>query len=327
MLPITEIIAWAYKLLVAHGYSIKSKNPEPVLKTPWSHIVRFNTSHGDVYLKQTPAAIALEAAVIDVLRTEFHASVPEVIASNSEWNAFLMKDAGQSLRSILYQQFDGELFCKAIDQFTSLQLATAANLDVFFEIGVPDWRLEQLPNLYSELLLQRDLLISDGLLEAEIAQLTALLPQVVMLCEQLLAYPIKQTLVQPDFNDNNTLIEPISGKITIIDLGEIVISHPFFSLANCLEQLTSRHAITVTDARYVLLKDACLKNFMGVASKQSLLDALDLAETLWPLYWALANYRLQLACDKTELLAFQMHGRLKDSLNKWMQRCHALTIP
>ncbi len=58
---------------------------------------------------------------------------------------------------------------------------------------------------------------------------THLLPKASILCKKLSDYSIKQTIVQPDFNDNNTLIDNVSN-ITTIDLGEIVISHPFFSL-------------------------------------------------------------------------------------------------
>ena len=92
------------------------------------------------------------------------------------------------------------------------------------------------------MLSQKDILIADGLSEIEISELEALLPKVSNLCKKLSDYSIKQTIVQPDFNDNNTLIDDISQDITIIDLGEIVISHPFFSLLNCLQQIKKHHA-------------------------------------------------------------------------------------
>ena len=48
-----------------------------------------------------PELIALEPNVIQILHNKFQASVPTIIAQNSELNCFLMKDAGESLRSIL----------------------------------------------------------------------------------------------------------------------------------------------------------------------------------------------------------------------------------
>src|SRR5205823_3874026 len=160
-----------------------------------------------IYLKQTPEQLALEATIIQTLRDQFHASVPTVIAYNAELNCFLMSDAGKSLRSILKQNFDEALLCKAIDQFISLQIVVAEHVDVFFNLGVPDWRLDKFPELYQQLLSQKDLLIADGLSEMELDELEKLTPILFALCKKLSSYSIKPTLVQPDFNDNNTLID------------------------------------------------------------------------------------------------------------------------
>jgi hypothetical protein len=312
-----HVIQWGYQYLLTHGYTVKSAQPETVVNTPWSSLVRFATFDGDIYLKHTPEALALEAPIIELLRTQFHAAVPNVIAHNSERHCFLMKDAGRPLRDILKQQFDTPLCCKAVDQFTSLQLATADYSDVFLKMGVPDWRLEKLPNLYNELLAQKNMLIEDGLSEIEITQLKGLLPTVVHLCEKLSRYPIQQTIVQPDFNDNNMLIDPSSQQITTIDLGEIVISHPFFSLINCLQQLKKHHGLTETDVRYLQIKDACFKNFSAIGS-EDLFDAVEIAKIVFLIYAALANYRLMLACDKVRWMSWKMCGRVKDSLKAFI---------
>ena len=81
-------------------------------------MVRFATSNGYIYLKQTPALLALEPIIIDILHDQFHAAVSNIIAHNVKLNCFLMKDAGRPLREILKNKFDITLFCKAIDQFT-----------------------------------------------------------------------------------------------------------------------------------------------------------------------------------------------------------------
>jgi hypothetical protein len=314
-----KIIQWGRNYLSSHGYTLKSNLPEDVQNTPWSYVVRFATSDGYVYLKHTPELIALEASIIQILHDQFHIFVPEVIAHNSELNCFLMKDAGQSLRKILKQQFDASLFCKAIEQFTSMQIAVADHVKVFLDIGVPDWRLEKLPDLYIKLLAQKEVLIADGLSEKEIGELEKLLPKVSNLCQKLSDYAIKPSIVQPDFNDNNTLISDITQKITIIDLGEIAISHPFFSLINCLQQAKKHHALTDEDDRYLQLMDACLKNFMIFESKTHLLDAFAIARILFFIYGALGNYRLRIACDKGRFTSsFQRHGKPSIPLKEFM---------
>lgn len=292
------IMSWVSQSLSSHGYILKNSQPESVLDTPWSSIVRFVTSQGYVYLKKTPPLLALEAPIIDILRTRFKASVPYVIAYNPDLNCFLMKDAGRSLREVLKQRFDPALFCNAIEQFTLLQLATTDDIDIFLKLGVPDWRLDKFPDLYLQLLAQKEILIADGLSETELLELNKLTSIVSSLCKKLSSYSIPQTLVQPDFNDNNNLIDEESQTITLIDLGEITISHPFFSLLNGLKQIRKHHALSEQDGAYLQIKEVCFKHFTPFESQERLLEALDIARLLYPIYGAFGNYRLMMACER-----------------------------
>src|SRR5579872_1733284 len=297
-------IEWAEEYLLSNGFTLTGQ-PEHVRTTPWSSVTRFATSTGYIYLKHTPEMLALEAGIIQILHNQFHASVPDVIAHNAELNCFLMKDAGRSLREILKKKFDVVFLCKAIDQFTSLQLAVADHINLFLDIGVPDWRLDKLPDLYEQLLLKKDILIADGLSEIEISKLTMQIPIISKLCKKLSAYAIKQTIVQPDFHDNNLLINNKSQNVTIIDLGEVVISHPFFSLINCLQQVKKHHGVKDEDEAYLQIMEACLKNYMNIESKKHLMDAFAIARTLLLVYGVLATDRLMSACGKEKLMSFQ----------------------
>ncbi len=313
------VIQWGYKKLLSLGYKLKSKHPEDVQDTPWSYVARFITTDGYIYLKHTPSHLALEAPIINILRNQFKAAVPEVTAHDATLNTLLMKDAGQPLRGILKQKFNGTLLCKAIDQFTSLQISIAGHIDVFLDMGVPDWRLENLPELYLWLLSKTDVLIAEGLSNEEMGQLQALHRTVSDLCEKLSSYAITQTIVQPDFNDNNALIDA-SSHITLIDLGEIAISHPFFSLINFLFVIKKHHALKETSDDYLNLKACCFKAF-NLPEKQ-LKEAIALARTLFFVYAALGNYRLVHACDKTKFTGvFARHGRVSPSLRELMSIC------
>ena len=317
-------ITWAINALKDYGYLIQQAIPEEIQSTPWSEVCRFETDRGFVYLKMVPPALALEAKITTLLHDQFHAAVPEVIANNTELNCFLMKDAGRPLRNLLKKQFDTALLCKAINQFTSIQLAVADHVNIFLDFSVPDWRLDKLPDLYKQLLSKKDILIADGLLEIEISELERWLPTVSDLCKKLSGYSIKQTLVQCDFHDNNILVNGMLQDITFIDLGEIVISHPFFSLIGCLRQAKLHHALTEEGRAYLQLMDACLKNYMTFEPKKYLLDAFAIAQTLWLVYEALAQHRLMLACDKVRFMSFQRHGKLSDRLKEFMTACIAL---
>lgn len=317
-----DVVEWAVKYLSSHGYTLKCSQPEAVQKKTWSYVIRFVTTNGYIYLKQTPRLIALEPIITSILHDQFHASVPEVIAHNSELNCFLMKDAGSPLRKMLKMQFDVELLCKGIDQFTSLQLKVANHIDLLIEAGVPDWRLNKLPDLFAKFLSQKDILIADGLSEKEIGELEDLLPKVANLCKKLADYSIKQSIAQPDFSDNNLLVDDMLN-ITLVDLGEIVISHPFFSLINCLKQVKKHYALIDKDDTYLMIMRACLKNYMNDESKEHLQDAFMVAEILWFVYWALANYRLMVACGEEKLMVFQP-GRIAGELKNLIVVCHRL---
>lgn len=317
---IDAIIAWGRQYLLSQGYTLKNDSPERVQDTPWSYVARFATTDGDIYLKHTPALLALEAPITRLLHEQFHAAVPFVIAHDAELNCFLMKGAGKSLRESLKKQFNATLLSKAIDQFSTLQLAVADHVNIFLAIGVPDWRLNELPALYQQLLSQKDVLMADGLSAIDINNLEALQPKLVALCRQLSAYTIKPSLVQCDFHDNNILIDE-SQNITFIDLGEIVISHPFFSSITCLRQAKFHHALTDKDEAYRQLLAACFKNHLVFESKKNLLDAFAIAQVLWFMYESLAQYRLMLACEKSRFVAFQRHGKLCDALKNFNAAC------
>jgi len=160
-------------------------------------------------------------------------------------------------------------------------------------------------------------LIADGLTEIEISELETQQSKVSNLCKELAKYSIKQTIVQPDFNDNNTLINDVSQAITSIDLGEIVISHPFFSLLNYLFQIKKHHRLTEADDEYIQIKNACLARYMNFESKENLLDAFSTAQKLWVVYWILAQHRLILACDNEKIMSFK-HGKLSSSFRELM---------
>ncbi len=315
----SDIIQWAKEILNITNEKSFAKS-KLIKKTPWSTIIAIDTGREIVYLKHTPKLIALEPKIIQILHDQFHASVPTVLAENTGLNCFIMKDGGPSLREILKKKFDEALLCRAIDQFTKLQITATNNLGVLLEIGVPDWRLNKLSDIFQKVISQKNLLLADGLTETEIIELEKLPSIISTLCEKLSHYSIKESIVQPDFNDNNTLIDLNSRNITIIDLGEIAISHPFFSLLNCLQQLTKHYGYAENDSVYVRIKDCCLNNFMQHESKENVLTAFEIAKSLWPVYGTIANDRLIQACGKEKLISFQQ-GKLSSTLRELIATC------
>ncbi|MDA8562124.1 aminoglycoside phosphotransferase family protein [Gammaproteobacteria bacterium] len=313
-----QINKWALEQLTSLGCSVTDNDVEKILDTPWSYLARYKTSIGFIYLKATPKLFFLEPAIIQLLSDKFNASVPVILVDCPELNCFLMQDAGHNLRKLLKDNFDENLMLRTIEQFTDLQIAAQDKIDIFFDIGVPDYRLEKLPALYARFVKQRDLLASEGLSDSEIDKLEELSDTVVKICNKLSGYNIKHTIVQPDFNDNNTLVDDGRQKITIIDLGEIIISHPFFSPLNFLQQIAKHHGLIEENALYQRLKDACFNKYRGYFTNgNDFNDALAIAKIASEILGIVYQDRFMKACSKENLKQYD-HWKLASLLRKFL---------
>lgn len=290
-----NIIKWATDSLVSKGYSLHL--PEIIQETPWSNVIRFTTEKGDFYLKQPAPLLAQEAKVLQLLALQFNARVPVVIAINDELHCFLMKDAGLSLRKHLQTEFHPDLLCQAIKKFAAFQRSTENNIKPFLALEVADWRLNKLPQLYEQIINQVDFLKADGMTDKELQTLHDLSSHISKEFKLLSEYNIPETIVQPDFNTNNILICRDTNQFTFIDLGELAITHPFFSLHNFLYTATIHHGVKEMDKTWHQLQDACIENWLESATKNHLLEAFTLSRKLWPIYSACVNYRFMHCVD------------------------------
>ena len=88
------------------------------------------------------------------------------------------------------------------------------------------------------------------------------------------------------------LFDPSTNKMTSIDWGESTFTHPFFSLHNYLQQAVIHHPVKESDEIYHQLQEACLENWLELATKNQLLEAFALAKKFYPIYSVLGTYRL-----------------------------------
>lgn len=316
----TDPLKWAIDYLISERYTLLG-SPEIVVQAPWSVVTRISTSIEDIYLKQTPPLLFLEPRIIQLLN-QMQASVPIVIGSNDDLCCFLMKNAGLTLRSYLKSTFKPELLGQAISQFTAIQRTTENHLDSFFELGVPDWRLNQFPNLYQKLISQADFLKSEGLNDHELQILHDLIPTLSKQCEKISRYQIKETLVQPDFNTNNILLNPSTQKMTCIDLGEIVIAHPFLSLHNFIIQAARHHGVKEGSSIHRQLLQACSENWLNITAKNELLEVYSLVKEIWPIYCAFGLYRLMMSVDLNALKSYYTNNSLEGYLREYITQNH-----
>lgn len=288
-------------------------SPESILKTPYSSVTKFSTVQGVFYLKETPSDLFVEAKIIQILKNKINALVPSILDVNSDLHCFLMLDAGLPLRDYLKTNFQPNLLIEGIKQYTDIQSEAENIVEEFLALGVPNWRLKELPNLYMRLISKKEALQRDGLLESEFKSLQNLYPTFVALCEDLSKFKIPETLDHCDFHDNNILINPKNNHLTLIDLGEIVITHPFFSLLSFISKTAYQYSLTDEHPFFIDLLDACFNNWLKVANKNDLMKTMLIAKKIWPIYSALGYYRLivssGMGMDENSLISYFGAGR------------------
>jgi ribosomal protein S18 acetylase RimI-like enzyme len=315
-----DVQSWAKDTLVSLGYDPQSEL-QIVREVPWSQVYRFETSKGRVFLKHMDCEFALEPVLLKYLRENVTRSVTDVIAINKQLLCFLMEDAGEPLRPILKSGFNQELLIRAMTLCADIQIACVPHVERLIDLGVNDWRLDKIPNLYKDFLNKKELLKADGLTESEIELLCSLAPTMSHLCETLKAYGIPETIEHCDFHDNNILIK--DTVMTINDWGDACISHPFFSCVSALESAKRNHSLQELDAHMKILS-TYLDKWDSFGSKQDLLTAFTLARQIRFFMFALNFSRIK-SCPEIDKFP-EFNGYMAEALRNFMTSGYIIPI-
>lgn len=281
-----------------------------IVDTPWSSVFRV----GDAWLKRTIPELFIEAEVMSLCRTAGAENVPDVIAINDGFHAFLMSSIGDvALRTHFNGKIDAKLIARGVESCRTLQKIVAPHTGVFLEAGVPDWRLARLPALFDEVLRDEALVKNEVFSADEIKTLREQSSRIDNACRSLAAFGLPEGLNHSDLHDNNMILNRATGRIGIVDLGESAIDHPFLTLSACLKRLTGRYGLDkLPDTRQKFF-NACFGGWLD--SEKDLQTALGHAHILLPLYAFLAHKRL---FDATGPVIFEtvprMRGRLRETL-------------
>ena len=265
-----------------------------------------------------PSALSLEAKVIQLLQQQFNAPVPQILAHNQELHCFLMQDAGIPLHDVFKQKFRPNLLIDTMYDYTMLQINSADKINLFLNLGVPDWRLQQLLRLYNQLMNEEELLIEDGLTQEELKKLKSLDGKLQILCDQLASFKVPDTFGHADFHDKNILVNPNTHQTTLIDLGEVVITHPFFSFVNCLHRATE--FLKLSTDQYWQLQEACFKNWLSIESSAHLFEIIAIIQQCWSIHAVLGEHRLIKSIDPISMASLCRQGRFAGKLRVWIEQ-------
>lgn len=322
-----QALQWALEYLVAK-YKLDIVNYEKIVETSYSVVHKINTTQQIVYLKQAPETLFIESETLTYLNKQGCRNIPILIAENKLLNCFLMRSCGdESLRHLFKGKILVNMLNTGIHNYTEIQRTLENSSSELIASGMLDWRLEKFPLLYSQLIQQDELLISDGLIEKELIQLNELYSACVSLCGELSKYQVPETINHCDFHENNMLLNKRTGEISIIDWGETVLSHPFFSLNGCLWNITYFYQIKQTHKVYKELQRQCITPWLELYEEKQLLEALNSANQLNGIFAALSYERMYRATRGQSQTVQQDHpgsiaGCLRSFLNQMLIDLH-----
>lgn len=312
---------WAVDYLESHDCRLIAIRK--VVEPAYSIVHKINTSQGIFYLKQTPPALFLEPDTISLFQAQGCQHIPTVIAKNDQYHCFLTTACGDvTLRALfLKDSIDMDLMGRGISHYVSIQRNLEHDTAKLLVLGLPDWRLDQFPLLYHELIQETDLLIADGLSQKEVTTLDQAYNFCVEQCELLSTYKIPETINHCDFQDNNMLLSPKTGEVSIIDWGETVIGHPFFSLNTCLWNLTYFHNVKPDDIQYQALQRLCVSSWLDSYEENDLITAFNIANNLLGVFAAL-GYRLmyEATANQSRTVKEEHPGSIAGCLRSFLHR-------
>ena len=185
----------------------------------WSTVMRIPTSRGNVWFKANWDAQRHEAALESMLSARMPDLVAPPLAVDLSSGWMLMPDFGRRLRE------EGSLstWMDVIPRYAELQIEFSDRVDELLAAGVPDMRMDTLPEKFENLVTRVD--VDERFRDA--------VPYVRSLCDRLATYEIAETIQHDDLHDGQVFVA--DGVARVMDWGDACVSHPFFTLSVTLE--------------------------------------------------------------------------------------------
>ena len=247
--------------------------------------------------------------MIEILARQRPELVTEVLVDDQE-GRMLMRDGGIQLSTILDRDRDLRYWEEALPLYAELQIAASVDAGDLLAAGVADHRLAALPDIYTELVNDRELLGAgrpDGLTADEYRQVRALVPEIRAASETLAAYRVPETIQDNDLTHGSIFLA--NGSYRFLDWGDVGVSHPFFMLTVTLRVIEYVHGLPPGSAEIERVRDAYLEPFTGFEPREVLVPLAATARRFGQVCKALLRgeeVRSGLYVDKPDAMAWAM---------------------
>ncbi len=258
---------------------------------PWSTVLRVPTEDGMLFFKATAPETVYEAAMTRALAGWYPDRMPDLVAVDPQQGWMLMRDGGEPLRVSIRATQDVRPWTPVIALYAELQIGVIEHVTELLALGIPDWRLTRLPELYAQLLTDTDSLrlgYEGGLTADEFQRVKDLTSRFAGICIELAGFEIPETLNHGDFHDGNVLIK--NGRVTLFDWGDGNITHPFVTLRTFFVSI--ENSLKLEDYAFTpemtALLHVYLEPWQGFTNRENLLAAFSLSRSVAAIVKALA---------------------------------------
>jgi hypothetical protein len=219
---LAEVVDWVDDRLAGLGLARSGEVEQPHVRT-WSTVIRVPTEGDPVWFKANTESLLHEVLVVDRVSHRVPTRVPALLGRDIGRGWLLMADAGRRLREVIPEEESLARWHDVLEGVADLHLALEPDVDGILAAGVPDLRLHTLAEGYAELVAR----------PAAAPRFRHALSQVRDLVDELASYGVTETLQHDDLHDGQVFVK--DGRNLILDWGDAVVSHPFFTLSVTLE--------------------------------------------------------------------------------------------
>lgn len=269
-----ELCEWAAKAINPRGLRLTG-NFRQLNASPAFSLIRFETNGPAVWFKAVGEPNQREFPITLALANGFPKYMPDLIATRSDWNAWLTSEAG---RTNLAETHDPSLWRNAAAALANLQIESIGNGERLIGCGAHDLtptRLLETVSPFLEViaeLMNRQPKTSPPVLSK--GDLAVLGERIRSAISDLQEFQLADTLGHLDLNPGNVIVKS-PAQCVFLDWAEAYVGHPFYSFQYLLQHF--RRMVGEDPIAEHAFTSSYLHPWSDLASVEPLREAMALA--------------------------------------------------
>lgn len=186
----------------------------------WGAVLRVEAGLQTYFFKAGGPGTWHETRLLADITAEWPHLVPRVVRIDHERSWIFMADDGSAMWDAVDPERQVMIYEDLLPSYAEMQRGSTGSIEAWVDAGVPDRRMERLPDLLRSLLGDLDI---DGDLRLA---MQGLVPTFERVCDELAAIP--GTIDHADLHGGNVLV--FGNAHRLVDWGDAQVAHPFGTL-------------------------------------------------------------------------------------------------